>query len=553
MSSDNRPAVLQQDMKPIGQPRKPQLSVETALAGLLVPAPAQTNMDIAPKDDVFPGLFMNVSVHEIDFFDKNPRTRHDPEQYGQIKQSIREAGVQQPVHITRRPGDNRFVLAQGGNTRLKIVRELYAETGNERFAVIPAIFAEYTSEADIQIAHLIENEQRAEMCFWDKAQAYAAIREMFQAESAKKLSLRELEQLFLTHGLSLSYKTLGLMFFAADHLNDLGMLAQSLSNQKTFDIRKLYYQFQDSLKAADIAAQLDGFWSSNLSAWAMEQTEAGTQEPDISDLGRYLQRRFAEAFGDVLPQQGQEPGAATDSSDIRLPETDGHTGQSPATAAGTARLPENSRQAASAATSTPADTPATVAPPPDAAAKRHDGAQSAAAAPVTADTPAYADRDAALQALHRAVRSLLSAVGLNDCFRIHAAFPYAFYLEYPDFRHLPQTNPQAVFAIDHLHAEAGNVFVFLCRVSGQDRLMSDFSLGEANPILGLPENSTVLAAYRDADVWDEYVTMGIGERAYLLDSVLEWQTADTPYSAPVAAILAAMRAVRTFDAGGGHD
>ncbi len=547
MSSSNRSGTI----KRTGP--KLQLNAETAFASLLVAPPAQTGMDIAPKDDVFPGLFMNVSIHEIDFFDKNPRIHHDPEQYGHIKQSIRETGVQQPVHITRRPGDSRFVLAQGGNTRLKIVQELFAETGDERFAVIPAIFAEYTSEADIQIAHLIENEQRAEMCFWDKAQAYAAIRGMFQAESAKKLSLRELEQLFLTHGLSLSYKTLGLMFFAADHLNDLGMLAQSLSNQKTFDIRKLYYQFQDSLKAADIAAQLDGFWSSNLSAWAMEQTEAGTQEPDISDLGRYLQRRFAEAFGDVLPQQGQEPGAATDSSDIRLPETDGHTGQSPATAAGTARLPENSRQAASAATSTPADTPATVAPPPDAAAKRHDGAQSAAAAPVTADTPAYADRDAALQALHRAVRSLLSAVGLNDCFRIHAAFPYAFYLEYPDFRHLPQTNPQAVFAIDHLHAEAGNVFVFLCRVSGQDRLMSDFSLGEANPILGLPENSTVLAAYRDADVWDEYVTMGIGERAYLLDSVLEWQTADTPYSAPVAAILAAMRAVRTFDAGGGHD
>ena len=83
--------------------------------------------------------------------------------------------------------------------------------------------------------------------------------------------------------------------------------------------------------------------------------------------------------------------------------------------------------------------------------------------------------------------------------------------------------------------------------------MSDLSLGETNPILGLPEHSTVLAAYRDADIWDEYATMGIGERAYLLDSVLEWQTADTPYSAPVAAILAAMRAVRTFDAGGGHD
>ena len=207
MNTDNRPAV-----KPAGQLRKPQLSVENALAGLLVPAPVQTDMDIAPKDDVFPGLFMNVSVYEIDFFDKNPRTRHDPEQYGQIKQSIREAGVQQPVHITRRPGDSRFVLAQGGNTRLKIVRELYSETGDERFAVIPAIFAEYTSEADIRIAHLIENEQRAEMCFWDKAHAYAAIREMFQEESAKKLSLRELEKLFASHGLTISYSVLALFF-----------------------------------------------------------------------------------------------------------------------------------------------------------------------------------------------------------------------------------------------------------------------------------------------------------------------------------------------------
>ena len=89
------------------------------------------------------------------------------------------------------------------------MQELLAETGDARFAEIPAIYTEYTSEADIQIAHLIENEQRAEMCFWDKAQAYAAVREMFQSQSEKKLSLRELEALFLTHGLSLSYKHWG--------------------------------------------------------------------------------------------------------------------------------------------------------------------------------------------------------------------------------------------------------------------------------------------------------------------------------------------------------
>lgn len=537
MSSSNRSGTI----KRTGP--KLQLNAETAFASLLVTPPAQTGMDIAPKDDVFPGLFMNVSIHEIDFFDKNPRIHHDPEQYGHIKQSIRETGVQQPVHITRRPGDSRFVLAQGGNTRLKIVQELFAETGDERFAVIPAIFAEYTSEADIQIAHLIENEQRAEMCFWDKAQAYVAIRGMFQAESEKRLSLRELEQLFLTHGLSLSYKTLGLMFFAADHLNDLGILAQHLSNPKTFDIRKLYNQFQDALKTIGSLPQLDGFWSSNLSAWAIEQSGTETRELDIASLNRYLQQRFAETFGDMALQQIQGQQAAKTTPNSGLPESDNHTIKSAVTAADTVKPAET----VSNVPTTP-DTTTTVVQPLDAVAQRHD-ARSAIA---TAATSLYANRETALQALHHAVRGLLSMVGLEDCFHGHQAFPYSFYLEYPDFQNIPQTNPQAVFAIDHLHEEAGNVFAFLCRVSGQDMLMGSAFMEAKNPILMLPKTSAVRAAYQDADILDEYSTMGIGERVYLLDRVLEWQTADTPYTAPVAAILTAMRAVRAFDMGGSH-
>lgn len=537
MSSSNRSGTI----KRTGP--KLQLNAETAFASLLVAPPAQTGMDIAPKDDVFPGLFMNVSIHEIDFFDKNPRIHHDPEQYGHIKQSIRETGVQQPVHITRRPGDSRFVLAQGGNTRLKIVQELFAETGDERFAVIPAIFAEYISEADIQIAHLIENEQRAEMCFWDKAQAYVAIRGMFQAESEKRLSLRELEQLFLTHGLSLSYKTLGLMFFAADHLNDLGILAQHLSNPKTFDIRKLYNQFQDALKTIGSLPQLDGFWNSNLSAWAIEQSGTETRELDIASLNRYLQQRFAETFGDMALQQIQGQQAAKTTPDSGLPESDNHTIKSAVTAADTVKPAET----VSNVPTTP-DTTTTVVQPLDAVAQRHD-ARSAIA---TAATSLYANRETALQALHHAVRGLLSMVGLEGCFHGHQAFPYSFYLEYPDFQNIPQTNPQAVFAIDHLHEEAGNVFAFLCRVSGQDMLMGSAFMEAKNPILTLPKTSAVRAAYQDADILDEYSTMGIGERVYLLDRVLEWQTADTPYTAPVAAILTAMRAVRAFDTGGSH-
>ena len=146
---------------PVHAKPKIQLTPEAVAGSLLIPQPAQTSMDIGRKEEMFPGLFINVSVAEIDFFDKNPRTRHDPELYRQIKESVRESGIQQPVHITRRPGSSRFLLSQGGNTRLKIMQELLAETGDARFAEIPAIYTEYTSEADIQIAHLIENEQRA--------------------------------------------------------------------------------------------------------------------------------------------------------------------------------------------------------------------------------------------------------------------------------------------------------------------------------------------------------------------------------------------------------
>ena len=75
-------------------PRKPTLTPELAALSLAVPTPQQTGMDIGGKANFYAGMFMTVAVNEIDFFDKNPRTYHDPELYGQIKESIRETGIQ---------------------------------------------------------------------------------------------------------------------------------------------------------------------------------------------------------------------------------------------------------------------------------------------------------------------------------------------------------------------------------------------------------------------------------------------------------------------------
>lgn len=533
---------------PVHAKPKIQLTPEAVAGSLLIPQPAQTSMDIGRKEEMFPGLFINVSVAEIDFFDKNPRTRHDPELYCQIKESVRESGIQQPVHITRRPGSSRFLLSQGGNTRLKIMQELLAETGDARFAEIPAIYTEYTSEADIQIAHLIENEQRAEMCFWDKAQAYAAVREMFQSQSEKKLSLRELEALFLTHGLSMSHKTLGLMFFAADKLSELQQQAADLSNQKAFELRKLFNQQQAVSEQNDFAERFDGFWRSSLSEWSANHSDVS--ELNVPALEKFLQQRFNETFGDVLPKQdtSDDTGtAATADYASKQPET----AHSPSE--NSKRQPEKQEAGAvnqsgnrtpSSISSNRAQSDTTVAAVVDPLPQRHTAQETA---PV--GTPVVLSRDEAVRRLHSAVHAMLERVHLAHCFRSHSAFRYGFYLEYPDFHHIRLTDPPALYVIDNLHEDAGDVFAYLSRVSMQDALLNNPDLGGSNPLLQLPANSPLRLAYQEPDVLDEYNTMCIGERHYLLDQVLRWQTTDTPYTQLVEEILAMLRHIHRSEEG----
>ena len=524
--------------------RKPTLTPELAALSLAVPTPQQTGMDIGGKANFYAGMFMTVAVNEIDFFDKNPRTYHDPELYGQIKESIRETGIQQPVHITRRPGGSRFVLAQGGNTRLRIMQELLAETGEERYAVIPSIYVDYTSEADIQIAHLIENEQRAEMCFWDKAQAYAAIRDMFQAEQDKKLSTRELEALFLTHGLSLSYKILGLLLFAKDTLEALGALSIQLSNPKTIELRKLYNQLADESAQSDFSADFPTFWNQSLSEWAAEH--ADTNELDVPALSKWLKQVFINRFfGGVAPvkeavdaQHNSATGAAS------LPSAD--TGNT-ATAFVAESAPANRSHTSNIPTTTGTEPlpvePALVQPHTGIAASVLPGSATA-----TADMPT-GSRDDVLKQLHILVRRMLASVHLDNLFRTSPLFPYGFYIEYPDFGTIP-ASAEVTFIIDSLHPQAGNVFAWLAKVSGQDAMLNNPELGAETPFIRLPETSRLRMAYQNEEMLDDYQTLGIGDRSYCLaDRLLEWLTTDQPLYAPVTAILAALRTLNQLEAG----
>lgn len=75
---------------------------------------------------------MLVTLEQLRPYEHNPRFIRNP-LYDDLKASIRERGLDQPPPITRRPGEQHFIIRNGGNSRLAILGELWQETREERF------------------------------------------------------------------------------------------------------------------------------------------------------------------------------------------------------------------------------------------------------------------------------------------------------------------------------------------------------------------------------------------------------------------------------------
>jgi hypothetical protein len=106
-----------------------------------------------------------------------------------------------PLRVTRRPGATHYVVAAGGNTRLLAQLQLWRETADPRFETVPVAIKAWRSESDVLAGHLIENEQRADMTFWDKARGVVALKTELEQEGAAALSLRQWESALADLGL----------------------------------------------------------------------------------------------------------------------------------------------------------------------------------------------------------------------------------------------------------------------------------------------------------------------------------------------------------------
>lgn len=158
-----------------------------------------------------------LDVRRIRAYERNPR-REPHLEYDRIKASIRAQGLDQPLIVTQRPGETSYLLHAGGNTRLRILRELFDETADRRFGDVPCVIRPWTREADVLLAHLRENDLRGELTFLDRALALADLRRFFEAASGEALTSAGLDEWLHRNGYAVSRSLISLMSYTVERL-----------------------------------------------------------------------------------------------------------------------------------------------------------------------------------------------------------------------------------------------------------------------------------------------------------------------------------------------
>ncbi len=161
----------------------------------------RTGPTAATLSDPIADTPMIVTLDQLRPYDHDPRVKRNPV-YEEIKASIRERGLDAPPAITRRPGEEHYIIRNGGNTRLAILRELWTETKQERFFRISCLFRPWPERGEIVAltGHLAENELRGGLTFIERALGVEKAREFYEQETGGTLTQSELARRLTADG-----------------------------------------------------------------------------------------------------------------------------------------------------------------------------------------------------------------------------------------------------------------------------------------------------------------------------------------------------------------
>jgi ParB family protein of integrating conjugative element (PFGI_1 class) len=178
-----------------------------------------TGPELTSASDPIADTPMMVTLNQLSPYSLNPRIMRNP-RYDDIKASIQQRGLDAPPVITRRPGDPHFTIRNGGNTRLSILKELWAETRDERYFRIPCLFRPWCARGEIVAltGHLAENELHGGLTFIERALGVEKARKLYEQESGDFLSQTELAQRLTADGYPLTQPHISRMQDAVEHL-----------------------------------------------------------------------------------------------------------------------------------------------------------------------------------------------------------------------------------------------------------------------------------------------------------------------------------------------
>lgn len=200
--------------------------------------------EVLDNDPIEP-VSMKLHIDKIQQYDHNPRHSKNPA-YNELMDALRANGQEEALTITRRPGDEKYIIRRGGNTRLEIMNRLYHDAGDERFEMIDCLFMPWTSESDCIVGHLNENTTQGKMTLIDKARGYRNFKIEYEQENGiEDLGQRKLAELLKDKGSPINAKLLGIMNYALDVLEPAipETLARGLGKPQIEKLKRLDQTF----------------------------------------------------------------------------------------------------------------------------------------------------------------------------------------------------------------------------------------------------------------------------------------------------------------------
>ncbi len=202
----------------------------------------------SPVDQELDGSSLVLHPWAVKPYSNNPRHKVNP-RYEEIKDSIRSKGLLSTLTVTRRPDEADFTIYGGGNTRISVLQELAEEApADPCFTKVTFIYRAWRGEADVLDAHLVENDVRSDLSFWEKAQGLMTLKRMLEVEGGIRMSSSEFRRWAEKNKRKISRELIQLAEFATETLFPVG---DHLSHSLTKTIRERFISLSQLVTRVD--------------------------------------------------------------------------------------------------------------------------------------------------------------------------------------------------------------------------------------------------------------------------------------------------------------